>query len=164
MTAHSRHIILIGLRCSGKSTTGRLLAERLGAPFLDLDDLVLDRFVEPTVREVWAAHGEHAWREAELAALHDALAAPPQVLALGGGTPEIPEARAVLADAVQRSQATIIYLRADADTLAARLRAETGDRPSITRADPAAEVDAQLQPVLGRVEREDGDRYEQRDE
>jgi len=79
-----------------------------------------------------------------LAALHDALAAPPQVLALGGGTPEIPEARAVLADAVQRSQATIIYLRADADTLAARLRAETGDRPSITRADPAAEVEEVL--------------------
>ena len=51
------NILLMGLRGSGKSAIGRLLAERLNRPFVDLDERVLATFDEPTVTAVWSAHG-----------------------------------------------------------------------------------------------------------
>jgi len=137
------HLLLIGLRGSGKTTLGRLLAQRRGLPFLDLDELTPEILGEKTVAAAWRRHGEPAFRVAEAAALRRTLADPqPHVIALGGGTPTAPGA----ADAIRQAQADgaafAIYLRADPATLRQRLAgAENSNRPSLTGADPLAEID-----------------------
>lgn len=78
-------IYLVGFMGSGKSTIGRLLAERLGLPFADLDDDI-EAAEGRTIAEVFAQDGEGRFRDAE----HAALAARVRtgeavVLALGGG-------------------------------------------------------------------------------
>ncbi len=124
-------IVLIGPRGCGKSLIGRNLAQRLHCAFSDLDDLTLAEFAEPTVAAIWQSHGEAAWRTAEVRVLRKLLheAAGTSVLALGGGTPIIPEARAAL---LSEHDLYIVYLRCSSTELARRLSQEPGDRPSIT--------------------------------
>ena len=70
---------------SGKTAAGRKLAERLGFPFLDLDSEV-ERRAGMTVREVFALHGEPAFRGLEQEALWGTGELPDAVVATGGGT------------------------------------------------------------------------------
>ena len=130
-------ILLIGLRGSGKSTLGRLLADHLGRAFIDLDELTLQQMGFDTVTEAWADQGEPAFREAEIAALRGAIGNG-GVIALGGGTPMAPGAEPLIAS----SGATSIYLRAQPALLRDRLTASLGDdRPSLTGADPLDEIE-----------------------
>jgi shikimate kinase len=135
-------LILIGLRASGKTTIGKALAAMTGRPFTDLDDLTAQRLNAPNASEGLRTHGLQAFREAELESLRAFLptAKPDHILALGGGTPTIPQAAALLRGA----PAQIIYLRATAPTLRARLLTDLKTRPSITGDGPIAEVDALL--------------------
>lgn len=134
------HVILIGLRCSGKTTTGKMVAKQQNLPFVDLDDLTRARFTESSVAEIWESHGESGWRKEEIAALKDALNSGYGVLALGGGTPMIPEAFKMLAPLQEHPNTYLIYLCAKAETLRSRLLKETGDRPSLTGKLPTEEV------------------------
>lgn len=135
------NVLLAGLRGCGKSTVGRLLAERLGRPFIDLDDLVLDRFDEPSVGAVWSTHGEGAWRRAEALVLAETLAPDGRIVALGGGTPMVDEARRLIETGRAEGRLKVVYLRCADDELARRLAAECGDRPSLTGAHPALEIE-----------------------
>lgn len=134
--------ILIGPRAVGKSTIGRLLAQRIVAPFIDLDDLVLARFAQRSIIEVWSAHGESAWRLTETASLQDALKSKESVIALGGGAPLIPAARQMIEAARNGGAARVIYLQCSPAILAQRLKKQPGDRPSLTGADIAEEIAA----------------------
>lgn len=136
-------IILIGLRGSGKTTIGRALAARLNIPFRDLDDATVRVLGASSVSEAWRAQGEKAFREAEKTALAAALSAPAGVLALGGGTPTAPGASELIR-AAQNAGVRVVYLRGAAAVLRTRLEGKTGDRPSLTGADPLAEIDAVL--------------------
>lgn len=78
-------IYLTGFMGSGKTTVGRRLAARLGAPFLDLDHEVESR-AGMTVREIFERNGEPAFRQMEAEALRGTLALPDVVVATGGGT------------------------------------------------------------------------------
>lgn len=78
-------IFLTGFMGAGKTTVGRLLADRIGLRFVDLDD-ELERRAGATVREIFAAHGEPGFRQLELAALEDLAAQEDVVVATGGGT------------------------------------------------------------------------------
>jgi shikimate kinase len=78
-------IFLTGFMGSGKSTVGRRLAERLGAPFIDLDEEI-ERRAGMTVREIFERHGELAFRQMEHEALRATLELPDVVVATGGGT------------------------------------------------------------------------------
>ena len=136
------NILLMGLRGCGKSTVGKLLAARLGYPFTDLDDHVLATFAEPTVEAVWGALGEAAWRAAEATMLGELLGHSEDsghVIALGGGTPMVESARRDMTAARTAGRATFIYLRCDVEELRRRLSNDTGDRPSLTGADPVVE-------------------------
>lgn len=136
------HVLLIGLRCSGKSTVGRLLAERLQRPFIDLDDRTAAILNFTTAGDALRTHGEPAFRAAESQALRAVLTDPtPAIIALGGGTPTAPGAAALLLEAQGAGRAMIVYLRATPELLAQRLRnSSAATRPSLTGAGAVAEV------------------------
>ncbi len=78
-------IYLTGFMGSGKSTVGRLLAERFQVTFMDLDQEI-ERRAEMTVREIFERHGEPAFRQLEHEALRATLEIPDVIVATGGGT------------------------------------------------------------------------------
>jgi shikimate kinase len=80
-------IVLTGFMGSGKSTTGTLLAARLGWTFLDLDTEI-ERRCGLTVPQIFAELGETHFRRQETAALASVLGRSHVVIALGGGAPE----------------------------------------------------------------------------
>jgi len=132
------NIVLIGYRGTGKSTVGRLLAQRLGWTFLDADE-ELERRAGRTIREIFATGGEPAFRDLESAILTDLLAQDGLVLALGGG--------AVLRDGnrrVIRSPGNrVVWLQAGAETLFQRICADptTAERrPLLTAAGGTDEI------------------------
>jgi len=78
-------VLLTGFMGAGKTTVGRLLAEKLHLPFVDLDSEIEAR-VGLSVRELFARHGEPEFRRVEREILTELLARDPLVLATGGGT------------------------------------------------------------------------------
>jgi shikimate kinase / 3-dehydroquinate synthase len=80
-------IVLVGFMGAGKTTVGRVLADKLGLAFLD-SDVVIEQRTGRTVREIFAEDGEPAFRVLEHAIIADLLSGPDVVLALGGGAPE----------------------------------------------------------------------------
>jgi shikimate kinase len=113
-------VVLVGPPAAGKTTVGRLLADRLGVPFTDTDDLVVTRAGKP-VGEIFVDDGEQAFRELEAAAVADALAGD-GVVALGGG--------AVLAEQTRTRLAghPVVLLATGVPTSAARVGLNR-DRP-----------------------------------
>lgn len=130
----SRNVLaLVGLRCSGKTTLGRALAERSGAAFVDLDAEVASRAGIESAGAVIEALGLERFRELEAAALSEVLDAVkgPTVLATGGGAVERAESR----ERLQRG-ALVVWLRAPLATLRQRMSEdERSLRPRITTAD-----------------------------
>lgn len=144
------HLVLIGLRGSGKTTVGRALAERLGRGFVDLDTLTPAELGESDVASAFAKHGEAKFREAEAACLGRVLREETgpsvgQIVALGGGTPTAPGAAELLSATRAQERALIVYLRGSAATLRGRLsQAENAHRPSLTGRGMLEEIDELL--------------------
>ena len=90
-----RRIVLTGFMGSGKSTVGPILAERLGWRFVDVDD-VIEAEAGFTIAEIFANHGETAFRERERATIARLASGEKLVLALGGGAIESEETRSLL--------------------------------------------------------------------
>lgn len=108
-----RRIVLAGFMGAGKSTVGRLLAQRLGWTFLDLD-AHLEARAGATVPELFERHGEPHFRRIESSALASALRHPELVLALGGGAPETLTNRLLL----EQTPGTVtVFLDAPFETL-----------------------------------------------
>lgn len=129
-----RHVVLIGLMGAGKTTVGRRLAQRLGRPFVDTDDLV-EETAGRTIAQIFADDGEPAFRALERAAVADACASPtPLVIAVGGGAVVDAENRRVI-DAA----GIVVWLRACAAQLAARVGDGAG-RPLLAGVDGTAEA------------------------
>lgn len=77
-------IILVGFMGAGKTTVGRLLAERLGVAFVDSDAVIEQRERRP-IRAIFAEVGERGFRDIEERTIRELLEGPPCVLSLGGG-------------------------------------------------------------------------------
>ena len=119
-------IALTGFMGSGKTTVGKVLADFLGCPFMDLDDLVVKK-AGKSIPDIFAQDGEPAFRVLEAQILRKTVAKYAEstaVLALGGGAVLAPASAALLHD-----KTVCIYLRASLETLLARLEGETTGRP-----------------------------------
>ncbi|MCZ2156150.1 MAG: shikimate kinase [Bryobacterales bacterium] len=119
-------VYLIGFMGSGKTTVGRLLADRLGWDFFDLDDDI-EQQAGMRISEIFDTQGEEAFRELEREALearvHRVQGGHAMVLALGGGACMSEHCMARLS-----SNGVTIHLDCDFETLASRV-AEFDHRP-----------------------------------
>ncbi len=101
-------VVLVGPMGVGKSSVGRLLAERLGVGYRDTDEDIVAAEGR-TIAEIFVDEGESAFRELEKNAVHAALSGHEGVLALGGGAVLDAGTRALLAG--QR----VVYLSMDVE-------------------------------------------------
>lgn len=124
-----RHIVLVGLPGSGKSTVGRRVAELLGTALTDVDERV-EVAAGRSVSEIFAAEGEAGFRAMERSAMAAALAAAPHVVAPGAGWIAEPGNL----EAATGAGAHLVYLRVTAFLASARLRGD-GARPLLAGAD-----------------------------
>ena len=127
MTAH---ILLVGMMGAGKTTTGRLVADRLGWGYRD-SDADVEAMTGLTVPELFEREGEPAFRTAEATVLRKACADPhPLVVSVAGGAVLDPANRALIA-----RSGTVVWLRARPETLGSRVgngagRPLLGDDPT----------------------------------
>ena len=128
-------IFLIGARACGKSTLGRLLAERLRLAFADTDQH-LCAAAGMEVDEIVARNGWPAFRTLESAALRECAQAR-TVVATGGGMALDPRNREFM-----RATGTVFFLDVPAQVLATRLTQDprATQRPSLTGLPPAEEI------------------------
>jgi shikimate kinase len=138
-----RGIALIGYRGTGKSTVGRLVADRLGRPFADADREIEAR-AGRSIRAIFAGDGESTFRQHEATVLAELVVREPEgVVATGGGAILLEPNRKLL-----REFGFVVWLTADADTLTRRLQESqrgVDDRPSLTAAGTLAEIAAVLE-------------------
>ena len=124
------HIVLVGLPGSGKSTVGRAVAKRLKRPFLDFDTEISLREGRSIAR-LFGELGEPRFREMEKALTRELSAAPPMVLAPGGGWVTIPGAMELL-----RPPSRIVHLRVSPAAALKRLARARIARPLLEVDDP----------------------------
>lgn len=130
------HLVLVGLPGSGKSTVGRTVAKRLGRPFLDFD-VEIERRVGMSVARLFAERGEPAFRALEVDLTRELAAAPPMVLAPGGGWVTNPGVMELL-----RPPGRIVHLRISPAEAVRRLSRSRVVRPLLQQADPAVKMQA----------------------
>lgn len=121
----TKNIVLIGFMAAGKTTIGRLLAEKLARPFVDLDE-VMTNHEGATPNTIFAEKGEAYFRTVEHHILEDTLVQSGQVIASGGGVIERADNHALL------QQATVVLLATDFDTIVMRL-VNDEQRPLVAR-------------------------------
>ncbi|MGD0798549.1 MAG: shikimate kinase [Acidobacteriaceae bacterium] len=146
---HLRRLVLTGFMGAGKTTVGRLLAQRIAWDFLDLDALIESR-TGLTVPSIFATHGEARFRQLESSALASALGRGNIVLALGGGAPETLTNRLLLE---QTPATATVFLDAPFPVLFDRCMLQDQARPVL--ADPVAAEARFLarQPIYRRLAR-----------
>ncbi len=125
------HLFLIGFMGTGKSTLGKVLAERTGRPFIDLDERI-EAEIGMKLPEYFERYGEAAFREQEhelldRITLHERIA----IIACGGGTPCSERNRSIMEERGIR-----ILLSASPEELAKRLANEKEGRPKLKEASP----------------------------
>jgi shikimate kinase len=122
---HEPNLVLAGFMGTGKTTVGRLVAARLGRPFVDTDDLV-EAQTGMNISEIFARHGEAAFRAWEREACREVAERRGQVVAVGGGALLDPANRSAL-----ERTGVLVLLRCERHALADRLKesARGGHRP-----------------------------------
>lgn len=145
------NIYLIGYRCTGKTSVGRLLAGRLGWDFVDTDAMVEVR-AEKRIAEIVAQSGWQAFRDLERRTVKDLAAGSRQVVATGGGAPCDKRSRRAMS-----GSGIVVWLRAEPAVIEQRLRADQDSaqlRPALSGEDAATEIRqilAQREPVYRAV-------------
>jgi thiamine-phosphate diphosphorylase len=135
----SGRVYLVGFMASGKTTVGRRIAERLGIPFVDLD-AEIERTSGKTIRALFEAEGEAAFRARESAFLRATEALPEAIVATGGGCYVRDDNRSRIA-----RLGTPVHLDVGLPLLLARLAGKT-DRPLFRGPEQAAALWAERTP------------------
>lgn len=107
-----KNIVFVGMPGSGKSTVGKMLAEKLGREFLDTDDMIVEKEGKP-IPEIFAENGEEYFRNVETECVREAGKKMGLVIATGGGAILKKENR----DAM-RENGTVIFLQRELIDLA----------------------------------------------
>jgi shikimate kinase len=115
-------VVLVGLMGSGKSTVGRLLAQRWEIPFFDLDLLIEDA-AGASVPEIFRREGESGFRSREADVTRKLVVPDACVVATGGGWMARPELRDIWSGSVR------VWLQVSPRAAARRLAASPGSRP-----------------------------------
>ena len=131
------NLFLIGYRCTGKTTVGQTLADRLGWAFVDTDEAIVDT-AGTSIAHLVEKHGWDYFRRLERQTLADVAKSCDQVVATGGGV--------ILDDRnldVMQQTGTVVWLTADEATIARRMLADDAtetNRPSLTDQGQIAEI------------------------
>ena len=123
---NARHaIVLVGLMGSGKTTVGKRIAQELGYPFVDSDDVVAS-VAGKSVREIFAQDGEARFRQCESDAIKSVLVGRKSsvVLATGGGAVISSENRSLISE----QASNVVWLDASVEDLVVRTK-QSAARP-----------------------------------
>ena len=132
-----RSLYLIGMMGSGKSSTGRPLAERLGYGFVDVD-AVIEQVAGSSISEIFAREGEDSFRDLETQVLRSISERHSLVVATGGGIVTRSENWGMM------HQGIVIWLDVERDQLLLRLQRDSTRRPLLQVNDPGEAVDSIL--------------------
>ncbi len=118
------NVYLVGFMGVGKTATGRIVADRLGRVYADLDEAIEER-AGRSIREIFTHQGEDAFREAEAAELERMTQRTNLVVATGGGAFSDPENRRLL----RQSGGISVFLDPPWGAICDRLGGGHGGRP-----------------------------------
>ena len=143
-----RSIYLIGMMGSGKTSTGRPLAKRLGYGFVDTD-AVIEQVAGCTIPEIFERDGEAGFRSIESQVLNAISQRHSLVVATGGGVVTKPENWGQLHSGI------VVWLDVNRAQLIERLRDDSTQRPLLQQPNPEAALDTLLQerrPLYGEAD------------
>ena len=132
-----RSLYLVGMMGSGKTSTGRPLAERLGYGFVDAD-AVIEQAAGCSIPDIFDRDGEAGFRSLESQVLSAISQRHSLVVATGGGVVTQPENWGMLHSGI------VIWLDVVPDQLLQRLNADSTVRPLLQTSDPEAALNALL--------------------
>ena len=135
------NLYLVGYRCTGKSSVGRLLAEAMLWTFVDMDHELVTESGMP-IEEMVDSRGWEYFREREGELLQRLSQATKQIIATGGGIVTVPENIVIM-----RGSGKVVWLHASPDTIAARMEADrntAGQRPPLHGNDSVIEIEEVL--------------------
>jgi shikimate kinase len=129
-----RHLILVGLPGSGKTTVGRIVAEQLNVGLVDFDSVLIRKQGMP-IAQIFGLHGEQKFREMENGVAENALSGPPSIISPGGGWIAQPGNL----ERARASNAFLVYLKVLPSVAAGRAGGD-GTRPMLVGDDPVARM------------------------
>ncbi|MBW2065799.1 MAG: shikimate kinase [Deltaproteobacteria bacterium] len=136
------NIVLLGYRCSGKTTVGRILAHKLGRAFVDTDEMI-EQVTGRSISSIVLDNGWDYFRELEKDVIRRISRLDDLVIATGGG---------IVLDSENvnnlKTNGFLLWLRGDSAIMKERLKGQQGSersRPSLTGSDPIDEFDSVLE-------------------
>lgn len=125
----TKNIVLTGLMGSGKTTIGKILAEKLNMKFTDTDELIVQKAQKP-IKLIFAEKGEHFFRKIESEIIKDISKEDNLVISTGGGTVIKEENLSNL-----KQNGILFYLYAPAEELYKRIK-DDSERPLLKTENP----------------------------
>ncbi len=122
----TKNVVLMGFMGTGKTSSGRMLASRLGCAFVDLDQYIETK-EGMSIPEMFKAKGEAYFRGKEREAVREVARRRGVVVATGGGTVKDEENLRAL-----KERGVLVCLTADVDTILSRTE-RRGERPMLDR-------------------------------
>jgi len=135
------NIFLIGYRCTGKTSVGKLLAAKLGRPIIDTDSLLVSES-GISIKEIVEKHGWETFRKMEHAILNQVCILERRVVATGGGV-VLDETNVNL----MKKNGRIVWMKALSETIKSRMVLDQNTdtfRPSLTSKDSFTEIEETL--------------------
>jgi shikimate kinase len=124
-----RPVVMIGLMGAGKTKMGGLLAQSLGVPFVDADQEI-ESAAGMSIADIFANHGESAFRDLERKILARLLSEDVKVIATGGGAVMNEQTAALVWE-----KSLSVWIKADLDVLVERT-SRNNKRPLLKNGDP----------------------------